>query len=201
MWQWLSQLQGAQSSLVGSFAGFVFGAFALILGALINFSLNRKRDSLLRADEAKAVAVALYSEIILMRAALARVANIVARRVSSNTEFDKHFLDHVRMPDPILFKTFASKLGIIDPQLSVDITSFYSKLELVRDWLPDLVESEERKFSYSPLQVLEPAIEAIDGVEATLVAIADKMGCAPPPDVPNTVLARDIVEFERMRFE
>lgn len=81
MWQWLSNLQGAQSGLVGSFSGFVFGVVALILGALFNFRLNRRRDALLRSEEADAVSAALYSEVILLRQELTRTAILIARRI------------------------------------------------------------------------------------------------------------------------
>jgi hypothetical protein len=85
------QLNGAQSSVVGSFAGFIFGIAALILGALINFRLNRRRDALLRAEEADAVAAALYGEIILIRKELARTASLVAKTEMRKGSFDKHF--------------------------------------------------------------------------------------------------------------
>ncbi|NRQ13485.1 hypothetical protein [Ensifer sesbaniae] len=201
MWQWLSQLQGAQASLIGSFAGFVFGVFALIIGAWVNFSLNRKRDALLRSEEADAVASALLSEMILLRAELGRVANIVAYRVRSNERFDKHFLEHVQLPDPILFTAFASKLGILDPKICFAITDFYSKLQLVRSWLPLLVENEERRFSYNPLAVLEPAVEAIDGLEETLATISTKLKVAPPVRAFDIGKARDTMEYEKERVE
>lgn len=199
MWQWLSQLQGAQSSLVGSLVGFVFGIAALILGALFNFRLNRKRDALLRAEEADAVAAALYGEIILIRQELARAANLVARTEMRAGSFDSHFLEMIRLQDPLLYKALANKLGLLDPKLILAFTDFHTKVELVRAWLPHLVRSEDRKFDYSPLSVLEPAIKAIEGIKPTIDALAAKMRIEPPAD-PDLRPAYDVAETERVRF-
>jgi hypothetical protein len=65
MWKWLSELQGAQTGFIGSLTGSALGIVALVIGALINFWLNRKRDAHLLTEDADAVAAALYGEIHL----------------------------------------------------------------------------------------------------------------------------------------
>ena len=200
MWQWLSQLEGAQSGLVGSFAGFVFGITALILGALFNFRLNRRRDALLQAEEADAVAAALFGEIILIRKELARTANLVARREMANGSFDKHFLELIRLQDPLLYKALANKLGLLDPAIILAITHFHANVEIVRAWLPHLVKTEERDFSYSPLTVLEPAIEAVEGIKPTIDALAVKMGVESPTDGLDIGAAHAVTASERESF-
>ena len=57
---------------------FLFGLIALIIGALFNSHLNRRRDDRQRAEEAKAVAAALYGEMIPLRKEVALLARIVA---------------------------------------------------------------------------------------------------------------------------
>ncbi|RVC79875.1 hypothetical protein EN745_14645 [Mesorhizobium sp. M4A.F.Ca.ET.022.05.2.1] len=200
MWQWLSQLQGAQSSLVGSFAGFVFGIAALIVGALFNFRLNRKRDAFLRTEEADAVAAALYGEIILIREELARTANLVARTEMRTGSFNTHFLELIRLPDPLLYKALANKLGLLDPKLILAVTDFHTNLELVRAWLPHLVTSEDRGFDYSPLSVLEPAIKAIEGIKPAIEALAANMRVELPTD-PELGAVYAVAENEREKFD
>lgn len=51
-WQWLSGLQGAQGAFVGSITGSLFGIIALVIGALFNFWLTRRRDARIRSEEA-----------------------------------------------------------------------------------------------------------------------------------------------------
>lgn len=200
MWHWLSQLQGAQSSLIGSFAGSIFSIGALILGALFNFKLNRNRDALLRAEEADAVAAALYGEIILMRMELAQTANIVAKTEMSKGSFDKHFLELIHLQEPLLYKTLADKLGLLDPKLILAITEFHMNVELVRAWLPHLVESEDRKFNYTPLSVLEPAIKGIEEIKPTIDAVAVKMRIEPPIDTFDLSAVYGVIENERAIF-
>ncbi|TIL28375.1 hypothetical protein [Mesorhizobium sp.] len=200
MWQWLSELQGAQASLLGSFAGFLFGICALVVGALVNFRLNRRRDALLRGEEADSVAAALYGEIVLIRKELARTANIVAKTEMRGGTFDKHFLELTRLQEPLLYKALANKLGLLAPEVVLAITDFHGNVELARGWLPQLVESDDRKFSYSPLTVLEPAIKAIDGVKPTLDHIAKTMRIGPPEDDFDLSNPYAIAENEREKF-
>lgn len=198
MWQWLSNLQGAQSGLVGSFSGFVFGVVALILGALFNFRLNRRRDALLRSEEADAVSAALYSEVILLRQELARTAILIARRIKNGQSFDERFLEIVRLQDPMLLKALANKIGILDPELILALTDFYSKVELVRAWLPDIIEREGHQASH-PLSVLEPAVQALEEVNWTLATLAKRLKVLAPEKL-DIGIAQAIVEMQKQTF-
>lgn len=197
MWEWLSQLSGGQASFIGTLTGSVFGLVALVVGALFNFRLNRKRDALLREDEARAVAAALYSEMVLMRAELARTARLVANLQIREGKFDKYLMERIRLQDPLLYKALASKLGLLDPKLVLAITDFHTKVQLVRDWLPQLVDNEDRRFSYSPLSVLEPALSAIEDVKPMLDTMATTMGIKPPPDEVDLARAYEVADMER----
>lgn len=184
---------------MGSFAGFAFGIVALIVGAFVNFGLNRRRDALLRAEEARSVAAAIFGEIILIRKELARTARLVAQRAIDGRDFDKHLLEVIRLQEPILYKALANKLGLLNPKLLLAIADFYANLELVRSWLPHIIENEERKFEYSPLSVLEPAILAVDSIKPVLDALATEMR-VPASDEVDLARARGYAEFERERF-
>lgn len=43
-WDWLTALPSGAAGFLGTLAGSTLGLLALILGALLNASLNRKRD-------------------------------------------------------------------------------------------------------------------------------------------------------------
>jgi hypothetical protein len=60
---------------IGALLGFV----ALIVAALWNFHLNRRRDDHLRKEEMRSVAAALYGEIVLLRIEVALLSKIVAK--------------------------------------------------------------------------------------------------------------------------
>jgi hypothetical protein len=59
MWDWLSHLSQGQASFLGSLTGAAIGLIALLLGALFNAHLNRRRDDRLRREDQRAVATAL----------------------------------------------------------------------------------------------------------------------------------------------
>jgi hypothetical protein len=200
MWEWLSQLSGGQASFVGTLTGSVLGFVALVVGALFNFRLNRKRDALLREDEAAAVTAALYSEIILVRAELARTARLVAKIEMRHAKFDAHFMEYVRLQDPMLYKALANKLGLLDPLIVLGITAFHSRVQTVREWLPQLVDKADRGFSYSALSVLEPALQAIDDIKPVLDTMADKMKIERPKEEADLGAVRDVADMERENF-
>jgi hypothetical protein len=63
MWDWLQGLSGGAANFVGSFTGAAIGLIALLLGALFNAHLNRRRDDRIRREEACATATALKAEL------------------------------------------------------------------------------------------------------------------------------------------
>ena len=166
----------------------MFGFLALVFGALINFGLNRKRDAALRRDEARAVAAALYGEILLIRDELARVAQAVGHEESRwgpGERYTPHFFVENQVSEPTLYRALAAKIGILDAALNLGITSFHRRAQEIRVWLPRLVKNDPtRPYTYSALYVLDPACDAISEIGPTLRAIEQEVGIATPaPDV------------------
>src|SRR2546423_1574309 len=62
--KWLSGLNGGAATFVGAFTGSAVGLVAILLGALYNAHLNRKRDDRLRRDEARSIAAAIRAELV-----------------------------------------------------------------------------------------------------------------------------------------
>ncbi len=205
-WTWLEGLSGGAASFVGSVSGFVFAVVALLIGASYNFWLNRRRDVQLRQDEARAIAAALYGEILLLRRELGHVAKITSSAHMNEgwdgpgVKFDKHFLERMPLSQPTLYNALAPKLGLLDSTLLLSIVEFYSNLSEVRQWLPRLVRDEERGYEYSSLVVLDPATSAIYGVKPALRRIESELGIreiAPDPDIGS---ARAVIADENERF-
>lgn len=151
--------------------GSAFGFLALIGGALFNFHLNRKRDAALRNDEALVVAATLYSEILALRREAARLAQATASeyerwgiRGDPREPFDRYFLEGNRLSEPMLFKALAGKVGMLRPGLAQAITEFHLNIQEARQWTPLLSHDPERRFTYSPVYVLEPALAAVKEV-------------------------------------
>jgi hypothetical protein len=197
MWCWLATLTPGQASFLGSVVGFI----ALVLGALVNFGLNRRRDAIIRREEADAVASALFGEVVLVRNELARTAFLTARKFMFEGEVDKHFMESIRLQNPLLYRALSSKLGLLEPQLLLAITTFYTRVEVVREWLPYLIPDAKRKYSHSVLYVLEPALDGIKDIEPQLLALAQKLKTKVPPLEWRLGDAEALAESERESWQ
>jgi len=62
-WDWLAVLPPSSASFVGTLTGSFLGLIALLLGALFNAHLNRKRDDNLREVDRVALAKSIYAEL------------------------------------------------------------------------------------------------------------------------------------------
>lgn len=157
------ELKGWQAGL-----GAVLGFVALMIGALWNFHLNRRRDARLREEEMRSVAVALYGEIVLLRQEIARLARAVANvHAAIGTErdpiitFDHHFVEEHNLSEPMLYKALAPKLGLLPSDLVLDVTTFHKNIQETRAWLPRLISDPDRRHGYSVAYVLVPARDAV----------------------------------------
>lgn len=188
--------------------GSVIGFSALMAGALFNAHLNRERDNRLRADEIKAVAAALYGEVVLLRKSLIRMANAVARRHFAHgmgrhrdQPFDRHFREQIALPEPKLYPALADKVGTLPSQMALEIVAFYARLEEAQTWLARLDDDPTRPYSYSVAYVLDPAIDAITGILPTLRLIESMAGLADSEQVGDIKAALDAQDFERIQSE
>ncbi|MGO6754882.1 hypothetical protein ACC761_36420 [Rhizobium ruizarguesonis] len=184
---------------------FVFGLIALVIGALTNASLNRRRDNRLRAEEAKAVSAALYGEILLMRQSVqiaAKVVVDVAAVPASEraNEFNEHTLELATLRDPRLYPALASKLGLLQPDIVLAITKFHADYEAVREWLPKLIEKRERGYNYHYLFVLRPAKNAVFDIKPALRKIEMSLNIAYAAEDPDMgVVLKTIDRLEAAR--
>lgn len=108
-WTWLNELTGGAATFVGSVVGFVFGSITLVLGALFNAHLNRKRDDRLREQEINGIMTALLSELALIERAFLDLAREVRNQGGFPT---------ITIPDPKdlvrVFPQITSKIGLLD---------------------------------------------------------------------------------------
>jgi hypothetical protein len=193
--RWLDSLGSGSASFVGALTAFAFGIIALVLGALLNYSLNRRRDSIALSQEANSVAAALYSEIVLLRNELARAANVAAlidMGHSYTKSFDMLYVEENPISEPRLYEALSGKLGMLPAIEVLEIAEFHSRVRTVKWWMPKLQEEEGRRYSYSVLHVLKPTRDAVLEIVPTLRAIETRLGIEPPakdPDIEDTLEA------------
>jgi len=111
-WEWLQGLEGGAPTVVGTAVGSFLGLVSLLLGALFNAHLNRRRDDRLRNADRRAMAVALISEL----AGLAQTLGDNAEKLKTTTnDFIVPDLDH----SVFVLPKFIDKLGLLD-ELTVE---------------------------------------------------------------------------------
>jgi hypothetical protein len=129
MWNWLGNLSQGQASFLGSLVGAFVGLFALLLGALFNAHLTRKRDDRLRAEERRSVATALRAELAKCRDALLR--NSEKLREPTTGFFLVADLAHAIQIWPHMIP----KLGLFDQETIARVTDAYLAVEQYCDML------------------------------------------------------------------
>jgi hypothetical protein len=180
--------------------GSLFGFGALTWGALYNFKLNRQRDDRLREMEGRTVALALYSEINMLRRDIAKLAVGIAGRFLRSggyeDEVPSYFLELYPMPEPTLYAALAPKIGLLDADLLLRITTFYSNYLEVRTHLPKLIEDEDRAIHYGVGWVLRPALAAVEDVVPALRAIEAMGRIEPPAADPSIGKTKEALKLE-----
>jgi hypothetical protein len=179
---WYQELKSWQTG-IAAFLGFI----ALVVGALINFSLNRRRDKALGREEAQAVAAALYGEITSVRERLSLLVKVLSNQANSSginvADIDEQFISGYTTAAPTLYPALASKIGILPPDLALGITQFYYNVQTAKANLTLLVPGVPGR-RYSVVAVLEPAMKAISDVRDVLrkIEARAKIPAAADPD-------------------
>jgi hypothetical protein len=173
----------------------LFGFVGLILAALFNFHLNRRRDARLRREEMMSVAAAVYGEILLLRDELALLARIVAQ----------HYIDERELRDidqftyspsmPLLYPALAGKLGLLPSDLLLGITRFYAHVEGARRGFESCRRAHKENVRYNVRVVLEDAVKGVLDVKPVLRKI-EQMASIPEAMNPDTGRSEDIVDHE-----
>ncbi|MCF2514874.1 hypothetical protein LVY65_07325 [Sphingomonas sp. G124] len=186
--------------------GYLLGIVTVLVAALVGFRLNRARDEHLRLQEVKSIAAALYAEIIMLRVQAAKMANVVAKRFVQHgmgrrdRPFDEHLFEMIPMPSAPIYEGLSSQIGKLPAHLLLGIVQFYSAYEDARYWLPRLEEKEERPFTYSVLTVLHPALDAVEGIQDTLISIEALVGISPNSELPDLKQAKEVAEWEEEQW-
>ena len=120
---WLDGLSSGAATFLGAFTGAFIGLVAILLGALYNAHLNRKRDDRLRKEEATAVAIALREELSIIRTAL--LENAEKWREAPE--------DHSIGPDLAhlirVYPSMLPKLGLLNDTAIAPVITAYSLIE------------------------------------------------------------------------
>jgi hypothetical protein len=108
-WEWLAKLPPASASFVGTLTGSTLGLIALLVGALFNAHLNRRRDDRARNQDRLAVASTLHAELVGIHRTL--VENAQRLLDDPPQDGDEGFM--VPEPSIKLLPGMLSKIGLL----------------------------------------------------------------------------------------
>lgn len=187
----LDQLKQWQT-LIGATLGFG----GLMTAAMWNAHLNRKRDTLLRYEEANSVAAALYGEILLLRREISEVAKVVSAMELKGYVVTQHFLDSHKSTAPHIFQALSAKLGLLPADTLLGIIGFHQDLQEAWRLLPLLVSDPKRAFDYTITTFLKPASDAVRNVCPTLRQIETRLQIATYNEDCDLGHVDDVIERE-----
>jgi hypothetical protein len=123
MIEWLEGLKGGAPVVIGAFTGSAIGLVALMLGALFNAHLSRKRDDNLRRVETRAVASAIRAEL----AGIEDTLTDNAKRLRENPPTaDESFFVPDLAHSVRMFPGLAERVGLLaDPSIITEIVGAY----------------------------------------------------------------------------
>jgi hypothetical protein len=150
MWGWLDNLSSGAATFLGALTGAGVGLIAILLGAMYNARLNRKRDDRLRAKDADSLAVALREELQLVHAALLENAKIwkqSANQVSVGPD-----LAHLIR----VFPAVITKLGLLKKEAIAPVIAAYAMIEQHGESLV-LLGGQVKQISGRRLYIMQPA--------------------------------------------
>lgn len=121
-WDWLGKLPPSSASFVGTLTGSSLGLLAILIGALFNAHLNRKRDDTLRDADRRAIASALRAELVTIDHALIKNADSLASPLGDFVAPDLAHL--VRIMPAVL-----QKMGLLDTPIIRVVMDAYGVID------------------------------------------------------------------------
>lgn len=125
---WIDTAKDWQSGI-----GATLGLIAILLGALFNAGLNRRRDKALRREESQAIATALAAEveanIIILKNMEKKAVSLVKRSKISTQDVYEYRYWVMRPPMKDTFRSVGEQIGLLPITLVKRVVAFYVMLE------------------------------------------------------------------------
>jgi hypothetical protein len=120
---WLNQQPQGTASFLGTLAGSTLGFIALLLGAMYNARLNRKRDDRLRDQNRTSLATALYAELKQFRDVWIAYTEMLKQPGSGLASV------LVRTPQARLFPKLVAEIGLLPPDAIRAVSDAYAVID------------------------------------------------------------------------
>ena len=120
------------AAFLGALAGAGGGLLAIILGALLNAELNRRRDDRLRDEERKAVAVEAQADMVALLVPAVTYKRIISSCRDRGEPMSIGDLVSFDLPHREFLRGAPGQLGVLGPDLCVEIAVTHMWLATIR---------------------------------------------------------------------
>jgi hypothetical protein len=120
--KWFATLPPSNASFLGTLTGSTLGLIALLIGALFNAHLNRKRDDRLRRDDARSVISALKAE-------LSGISETLQRNADSLDNPEGGFVAPDIAHSVRVMPYLLPKLGLLDVETTREVIGIYVSID------------------------------------------------------------------------
>jgi hypothetical protein len=179
-WQWLHTASQGEAAFVGTLTGSTIGLVALLLGALFNAELNRRRDDRLRKEDQRAVATALRAELEGLHRTLKENAETL--RQDDYVKADQQ----VNVPDLAqsiqIMPKVVSKLGLLDGRIIDAVITAYGVVEaysaklLLLGGRPGVTPDNFKHYVALPSNLMTPVVLLTDVTAQVVQEAIDQLG-------------------------
>jgi hypothetical protein len=175
-WDWLAKLPQGSASFVGTLTGSSFGLLAILLGALFNSYLNRRRDDRQRDQERQALAATLYAELTAVHRYLTDNVDLLGK-------VDRESLVgwKIGAPSIKLLPEVMGKLGLFRPHTTLKVLDAYLRAErfvesLPRGRPPKWLEGDEIAAAFVAAEHIEIAVALSTAAAQAVKEAIDALG-------------------------
>lgn len=120
---WLGAQKPEVASFFGNVAGSFLGLLAILIGALFNAYLNRRRDDRLRLEEKRGVATALVAELSAKSVSLRENVKTIDKFGKDDTGFSPDISQHIE-----IWNELAGKITHFNKETIIAIIGAYTMI-------------------------------------------------------------------------
>lgn len=163
----LMALQPSVAAFLGAIVGATITMVSVIVGALFNAHLNRRRDDRIRKQEERTVANALLAELTMLRGSHSRA--IAERQPQGNT-----MLIPVKEGPAEVYHALIDKIGHLDSSVLVPLIEFHTVFASLESYLVFLGGKVEIHGQKRYVAVPDRHYDKVNIIMQSLVKYADK---------------------------
>ena len=183
-WQDIIAQPDSAAAFLGALAGAGGGLLAIILGALLNAELNRRRDDRLRDEERKAAAIEIQGDLVALRLLVKVGLRAIVRFAAENRGLKAYTIEVLALPPQDFLKNAPGRLGFLGSDVALRVLVVHAEANRLRNIFKALLaRGPEHPIPSEELKALSKSYALlVRDCERAIQALEDITGRAFPPE-------------------